>query len=200
MMIIMMIDDYVIHKVKTGSGHRLVRGTLNINVKLERSRLMKSTLRPSNAHIGCPESFQIELSNRCECLENSESVDEINNRFVETVHAVGSKFYRPRRKDRPQKLTDCILRLMAERRAMVLQTSADAKAHRQLNRQIWKSLRHDIRNFNVNMVKEAIERNQCSKVFARNVSIGQSQLTKLKAEDGSVASTKAEVLWEIETF
>ncbi|XP_022815787.1 uncharacterized protein LOC111349058 [Spodoptera litura] len=89
---------------------------------------------------------------------------------------------------------------MAERRAMVLQTSADAKAHRQLNRQIWKSLRHDIRNFNVNMVKEAIERNQGSKVFARDVSIGQSQLTKLKAEDGSVASTKAEVLGEIETF
>ncbi len=193
-------DVSVIHKVKTGSDHRLVRGTLNINIKLERSRLMKSTLRPSNAHIGCPESFQIELSNRFESLENCESVDEISNRFVETVHAVGSKFFRPRRKDRPQKLTDRTLKLMAERRAMVLQTSADAKAHRQLNRQIWKSMRHDIRNFNANRVKEAIERNQGSKVFARDMSIGQTQLTKLKAEDGSVASTKAEVLGEIERF
>ncbi|CAG4945202.1 unnamed protein product [Parnassius apollo] len=39
-------DVSVIARVKTGSDHRMVRGTLNLNVKLERSRLMKSTLRP----------------------------------------------------------------------------------------------------------------------------------------------------------
>ncbi|XP_063831012.1 uncharacterized protein LOC135080257 [Ostrinia nubilalis] len=196
----MFSDVSVINRVKTGSDHRIVRGILNINVKLERSRLMKSTLRPSNAHIHCPESFQLELSNRFACLENCESVDEINNRFVETVQAVGSKFFRPRRKNKPQKLSDLTLKLMAERRSMTLQTSVDAKAYRQLNRQIWKSLRHDVRNFNTNSIKEAIERNQGSKVFARDNSIGQSQLTKLKTADGSVTSTKAEVLSEIERF
>ncbi|CAK1595319.1 unnamed protein product [Parnassius mnemosyne] len=34
-------DVSVIARVKTGSDHRMVRGTLNLNVKLERSRLMK---------------------------------------------------------------------------------------------------------------------------------------------------------------
>ncbi len=89
---------------------------------------------------------------------------------------------------------------MAERRAMTLQSSVDVTAYRQLNRQIRKSLRHDIRNFNTNSIKEAIERNQGSKVFARDNSIGQSQLTKLTTADGSVTSTKAEVLGEIERF
>ena len=37
-------------------------------------------------------------------------------------------------------------------------------------------------------------------MFAKGKSIGQSQMTKLKREDGSIASTKAEVLGEIERF
>ncbi|KAL0883425.1 hypothetical protein ABMA27_016807 [Loxostege sticticalis] len=175
-------------------------GILNIDAKLERSRLIKSTLRPSNTHISCPESFQLELSNRFECLQSCQSVDEINNRLVETVQAVGSKFFRPRRRDRPQKLSDHTLNLMAKRRSTVLQTSDDAESFRRLKRQISRSLRRDIRNFNTNCIEEAIERNKGLKVFTRDVSVGQSQLTKLKTVDGNIASTKAEVLSEIANF
>uniref|UniRef100_A0A2H1VMX3 SFRICE_016808 n=1 Tax=Spodoptera frugiperda TaxID=7108 RepID=A0A2H1VMX3_SPOFR len=80
-------DVFMIHKVKTGSSHRLFRSTLKIRVKLERFCLMKFTLRLLNAYIGYPESFQIGLSNRFESLENCESVVEISNKFVEAVHA-----------------------------------------------------------------------------------------------------------------
>ncbi|XP_063635113.1 uncharacterized protein LOC134805838 [Cydia splendana] len=52
----------------------------------------------------------------------------------------------------------------------------------------------------VSVINRTIERNQGSKVFAKDKSIGQSQLTKLKREDGSIASSKAEVLGEIERF
>ncbi|KAA5608736.1 reverse transcriptase family protein, partial [Pseudomonas aeruginosa] len=89
---------------------------------------------------------------------------------------------------------------MASRRLMTLQTSEDAESYRQLNRHIMKSLRHDLRSFNTQRIKETIERNQGSKVFARDASIGQSQLTKLKTEDGRVTSNKSEVLREIERF
>ncbi|KAL0881425.1 hypothetical protein ABMA27_001289 [Loxostege sticticalis] len=120
----MFTDVSVINRVKTGSDHRMLRGILNIDVKLERSRLIKSTLRPSNTHISCPESFQLELSNRFECLQRCQSVDETNNSLVETVQAVGSKFFRPRRGDRPQKLSDHTL--MAKQCSTVLETSDDA--------------------------------------------------------------------------
>ncbi|PZC71243.1 hypothetical protein B5X24_HaOG213755 [Helicoverpa armigera] len=157
-------DVSVINRVKTGSDHRIVRASLNINVKLERSSLMKSTLRPTRSHIQNPESFQLKLSNRFACLENLVSVDEINDGLVETVRTVGSKFFRPCRKDRPQKLTEQTLNLMAERRLLQLQSSHDAKSYRQLNRRISKSLRHDLRLFNTNRVKETIQQNQGSKV------------------------------------
>ncbi|KAJ8710186.1 hypothetical protein PYW07_009552 [Mythimna separata] len=76
-------DVSVINAVKTGSDHRMVRGTLNINIKLERSRLVRSTLRPAQIQLQNPESFQLELHNRFKCLGSS--VDESNDGFVEIV-------------------------------------------------------------------------------------------------------------------
>ncbi|XP_037294135.1 uncharacterized protein LOC119189192 [Manduca sexta] len=89
---------------------------------------------------------------------------------------------------------------MAERRSMALQSSDDAEAYRRLNRRIWKSLRHDVRAHNTVSIKETIERNGGSKVFARDLSIGQSQLSRLKTDGGRMVSTRAEVLREIERF
>lgn len=56
------------------------------------------------------------------------------------------------------------------------------------------SSRHHIRNFNMNRLKETTERNQGSKLFARDMYSTQRRLTKLKKEDGSVTLNKAEVL------
>ncbi|KAL0902204.1 hypothetical protein ABMA27_000129 [Loxostege sticticalis] len=69
-----------------------------------------------------------------------------------------------------------------------------------LNRRISKSLTRDLRQFNMERIKEAIERNKGSKVFARDLSVGQSQLSKLKTEDGITISSKPELLEEIEKF
>ncbi|XP_026318069.1 craniofacial development protein 2-like [Hyposmocoma kahamanoa] len=101
----------VINRVKTGSDHRMVRGLLNIDVKRVRLLLMKSTLRPSGAHINDSEN-RFELQNHFDCLQDCVSVDEISNRLVETVHTVGSKFFRTCRKDWLQKLFDHTLKLM----------------------------------------------------------------------------------------
>ncbi|XP_063542661.1 uncharacterized protein LOC134751209 [Cydia strobilella] len=190
-------DVSVINSVKTGSDHRMVRGTLNIQFRLERSRLIKSTLRPAPAQLQNPESFQLELQNRFECLASD--LDDYNDGFVEAVHTVGSKFFKTRR-TRTKKLSDSTLKLMEVRREMILQSSGDVCRYRQLNRRISKSLKRDIRRFNTNSIEEAIKRNRGSKVFARDLSIGQSQLTKLKTDDGRIISSKPELLGEVEKF
>ncbi|CAG5028135.1 unnamed protein product [Parnassius apollo] len=129
-------DVSVIARVKTGSDHRAVRGSLNINVKLKKSRLMKSTtLCHSRELTQGPENFQLELQNRFQCLEDCNKVDDMNNKLVETVHAVGAKFCKTRRR-RKQKLSDHTLNLMDVRREMKLQSSADLTAYKQLNIQI----------------------------------------------------------------
>ncbi|XP_028167508.1 craniofacial development protein 2-like [Ostrinia furnacalis] len=137
-------DVSVINSVKTGSDHRMVRGTLNIRPKLERRRLMKSTLRPAPIQLQNPESFQLELQNRFECLGDCENVDEYNDRFVEIVQTTGSKFFKTRRPKGTKKISDLTNKLMEERRNLVLQSSEDAAQYRHLNRQISKSLTRDL--------------------------------------------------------
>ncbi|CAK1589396.1 unnamed protein product [Parnassius mnemosyne] len=192
-------DVSVIKRVKTGSDHRMVRGLLNLNVKFERCRLMKSTPRPVRALIQSPETYQLELQNRFQCLEDFNAVDDINDKIVETVHAVGVKFCKTRRR-RTQKLTDHTLNLIAVRREMKLQSSVHLIAYRQLNRQISKCIRRDLRNFNTARIEEAIKRNQSSKVFASDLSTRKCQLSKLKTECGSIVSEIPEILSEIERF
>ncbi|CAK1590437.1 unnamed protein product [Parnassius mnemosyne] len=162
-------DVSVIARVKTGSDHRMVRGTLNLNVKLER------------------------------CLEDCNEVDDMNDKLVETVHAVGAKFCKTRRR-RTQKVSDHTPNLVAVRREMKVHSSTDLTAYRQLNRQISKCMQRDLRNFNTACIEETIERNQGSKVFARDLSARKSQLSKLKTECGSIVSGAPKILSEIERF
>ncbi|CAK1581780.1 unnamed protein product [Parnassius mnemosyne] len=123
----------------------------------------------------------------------------MNDKFVETVLAVGAKFCKTRRR-RTQKLSDHTFNLMAVRREMKLHSSTDLTEYRQLNRQISKCMRRDLRNFNTAHIEEAIERNQGSKVFARDLSARKSQLLKLKTECDSIVSGTSEILSEIERF
>ncbi|CAG4951120.1 unnamed protein product [Parnassius apollo] len=152
-------DVSVIARVKTGSDHRMARGTLNLNVKLERSRLMKSTLRSPRALIQNPESFHLELRIRFQYLEDCSAVDDMNDKLVETVHAVGAKLCKTRRR-RTQRLSDHTLNPMAVRREMRLLLSTDLTAYRQLKIQISKCMPRDLSNFNKARIKEAIERIQ----------------------------------------
>ena len=71
-------DVTVLNRCDTGSDHRLVRSTLDINYKLERSRLLRAQLRPSQ--IEDPEGFQLELQNRFSMLGNTDNVDEMKDR------------------------------------------------------------------------------------------------------------------------
>ncbi|KAF9787563.1 hypothetical protein SFRURICE_001615 [Spodoptera frugiperda] len=135
-----------------------------------------------------------------ECLADCGNVDEINNGLVETVRAVGSDFFKTPRRNRPQKLSDGTLKLLKDRSEMRLQSSDDMSEYGKLNRRISKYMRRDLRAYNAARVRDLIERNKGSKVFAKNSSVGQSQMTRLKTEDGSVISSKSEILGELERF
>jgi endonuclease/exonuclease/phosphatase family metal-dependent hydrolase len=84
-------DVSVISDVNVGSDHRMLRGTLNIRIKLERSRLTACTLRPVRAQIQNTDNssftnFQLHLQNCFKPLQNSVDVDDIKNSEVDSVH------------------------------------------------------------------------------------------------------------------
>ena len=89
---------------------------------------------------------------------------------------------------------------MKERRELCIRSPSSMFKYRQLNKQISCSRRRDLRALNARRVETIIERNQGSKVFTRNLSIGQSQLTRLKTESGAIVSSKPEIQREIERY
>jgi hypothetical protein len=127
-------------------------------------------------------------------------VDIYNDSVVEAVLTVGSKFCKPNRTKRRNKISEPTIKLMEERSKLIVQSSEDAHRCRQLCKQISRSLTHDVRRFNTERIEEAIERNKGSKVFARDLSLGQSLLTKLKTEDDRVILSRPELMAEIENF
>ncbi|CAH2216429.1 jg9733 [Pararge aegeria aegeria] len=96
--------------------------------------------------------------------------------LVETVQTIGSKFYKTYRRNKANRFSTNTLNLMTERQEMRLQSTTDASAYRRINRQISRSQNCDLPHFNTERLKNAIEQNRGSKVFARDLSIGQSKL------------------------
>ncbi|PZC83853.1 hypothetical protein B5X24_HaOG207010 [Helicoverpa armigera] len=75
-------DVSVINRFNTGSDHRLVRGSLNINFKAERFRLMKARLRPTLLQtMTGSEKFQSNLENRFAAVETTTDVNQ-NHEYV----------------------------------------------------------------------------------------------------------------------
>lgn len=71
-------DVPVVNRLNTGSDHKLIRGTLNIDYKLKCDRLMKSTLRPNllQTVVGS-ETFQLKLEYRFAALETTTDIDQL---------------------------------------------------------------------------------------------------------------------------
>ncbi|KAL0882361.1 hypothetical protein ABMA27_000862 [Loxostege sticticalis] len=74
---------------------------------------------------------------------------------------------------------------------------ASSDTHR-LNKEIRKSVRRDLRNYNKQLIKNAIEQNRGSKVFAKR--LGRSHLTKLKNSEGKTITSVPAILAEVESF
>ena len=87
---------------------------------------------------------------------------------------------------------------MEERREMILQSSDDAFEYSIGGSP--KSLIYDLRQLNTDRIREAIERNKGFKLFVKNLSMGKSQLTKPRTDDGRDISAKPDLLREVEKF
>ncbi|XP_050352209.1 uncharacterized protein LOC126774715, partial [Nymphalis io] len=162
-------DVSVITRFNTGSDHRLVRGTLNIDYKLERANLMRSTLLPKLIQAVESSTFQFKLENRFAALETITDVD-INQELDQVVGILrdeGTKLYPAQNTGKRSKLSGESLELMRKRRENPTVTSSD------LNKKISKLVRRDLRNSNTRFIKEAIEQNRGSKVFVQK--LGQSR-------------------------
>ena len=72
----------VIQRVNVGSDHRIVRGTIRTNTRIERRRKM----RPGKSKVN-PEEFQLQLQNHFELL-NEEGEEDVEEMVCKITNAI----------------------------------------------------------------------------------------------------------------
>lgn len=119
-------DISVVNRFNTGSDHRLMRGTLNINYVFERSRMMRSVLRPTLDQTGQgSKAFHLELRNRFTAVETTDDVDKDLESVIEVIREVRNRQFKWKAACHRSKLSSETLELMKQRREMPEESLSD---------------------------------------------------------------------------
>ncbi|CAH2097258.1 unnamed protein product [Euphydryas editha] len=193
-------DVSVVNRFNTGSDHRLLRGSLNISLRKERVRLMKSIIRPTLPQILCgSEQFQLELQNRFDSLETTGDVDLMTDNVVKTVYSLGRRHFTPTRPVKQSKISPETLDLMRPPPPREMPAAQAASPEQKaLSKRVRKLIRRDLRCSNTRDITTLIEQNRGSKVFRKP--LGRSLLAKLKTADGRTVCSRPQIREEVEKF
>ena len=187
----------VLNQVNVGSDHRMVRCKIQINIKQERRKLFFS--RPE--HIEIPEAliptFQIELKNRYEILENSEDqnnnendLENLNNNIIAPLKEVAKKF-QDRKPPHNSKFSEETKNLMRKRRNLKSPSTMREKIEAaELNKTIQKKQREDLRNRTTEIIEDVIKQGRGFKTAKRKLGQGKLQFTGVLEEDGSLTTNR----------
>ncbi|XP_067127708.1 craniofacial development protein 2-like [Centruroides vittatus] len=197
----------VLNRFNTGSDHRLVRGRLHLNTRLERRKLMRTTksvdLKNLKEQHG---TFEMELKNQFSVLENltkeetdiSETNRQITKIIMETAARIGGYVIRKTEK----KITEKTRQLMGKRRMMKRskENITSNIEYAELCKTIRKCFTEDIRKYNCGLVKTALENNKSLRNAKQQLTNGRKHIFALKKEDGTVTRDREEILARVEEF
>ncbi|CAH2104255.1 unnamed protein product [Euphydryas editha] len=188
-------DVSVVNRFNTASNHRLVRGSLNIDLKLERGRMMRSTLRPTLFQTNAGgETFQLQLKKQFDALAPTLNIDEDFENVVNILKEKGNMFCRMRHRGTKFELSEKTLEVMKARREDANATPSELRAR---TKKIRRLIRKALRRANTKAIYQAIGQNRRSKVFkVKSVSnyLGRSHMTKLRTHDGKIVTSMSEML------
>ena len=150
----------MIQKVNIGSDHRLIRGTIRINTRMERSKMTRA--KKPKLNIGRllmkKEEFQIKLQNRFELVGSEGHVEDITWKITEALQQSAMETAGRDRRKKEEKLKPKTKDLMKKGRDMVKQgTARERVKYSELCKTIRKMMRDDIREHNTLKIKEAME-------------------------------------------
>ncbi len=112
-------DISVINSLNTGSDHRMVRGSLNINTKLERARLIKRPKKPNTEVLSANTTqFQMLLTNKFEALATPINLDSESENLLSAVTETAVEIAGRNKTHKPDKLSTKTRELRERRRRM----------------------------------------------------------------------------------
>ena len=184
----MVTDVTVINRVNIESDHRMVMGSITLNTRAERRKLLnKSTrTRVDNQMIGTKKNtFQLELKNRFTALEKHEDMDSLNKNMTEMIQQSAMSIAKQTKKQKKPKMSSPTRALMKERREMIEnKTPRDHIEYVEICNTIKKKAREDIRKHNLDEIRETIEATKSLKKVRRTHSLGKKRMITLLDKQG----------------
>jgi endonuclease/exonuclease/phosphatase family metal-dependent hydrolase len=185
----------VLNRFTTGSDHRMVRAKVVINTRVERAKLVNKTpfmdidrLKEQSTE------FEDKLNGDLSSLDaKSMTVDDLNSKIVDSM----KEFLDTKCKSFPvneSKLSTETLILIGSRRKMIEDGKRDTPEHRNITKSINKSMRADLRNYNVRLATSAIETNGNMKVLRSKITNTKKQIFKLRDKTGTIQTDRGKIL------
>ena len=118
----MVTDVTVMNRVNTGSDHSMVMGSITLNTRAERRKLLNKNTRTrvDTQMIGAKKNaFQLELKNRFTALEEHDDMDSLNKNMTETIQQSELSIAKQTKKQKHPKISSPTRALMKKRREMI---------------------------------------------------------------------------------
>ena len=118
----MITDMTVLNRVNIGSDHRMVMGSITLNTRAERRKLLNKNTRTrvDTQMIGSKKNtFQIELKNKFTALEEHDDMDSLNKNLTEMIQQSGMSIAKQTKKQKNPKISSPTRALMKKRREMI---------------------------------------------------------------------------------
>ncbi|KAG1696482.1 Proprotein convertase subtilisin/kexin type 7 [Nymphon striatum] len=178
----------------TGSDHRMVRATICINVKSDRTKLIMTRHIPVVATQDQIDQYRLELTNSLQVFAVvDEDIDQANSQLIKTMKDAAKKA-NPTCNQSLNKFSATTLSLMNRRNDLIIRNSEDLLEKRDLNKTIHKRQRTETRAYNQRIVETTIKEGKGYKTAKKRLAIGNRQIASLKNADGEIVTDREEIL------
>lgn len=144
------------------------------------------------------EGFQRCITEQLQDYTQENSIDGLNENITNALLESQNR-YCPKTQ-REEKLSKFTKRLMDKRRAMRSEQLTTVDELRDINKQISKAIRRDLRTFNQNEIRRTIENNKSMKVLRKSLQSGTAGITKIRDHQGYITTNREEILKIVEDF
>ena len=200
----MVTDVTVINRVNIGSDRSMVMGSITLNTRAERRKLLNKNTRTrvDTQIIGTKKNtFKLELKNRFTALEEHDDVDSLNKNMTEMIQQSALSIEKQTKIQKNPKISSPTRALMKKRREMIEnKTPRDHIEYAEIRKTIKKKAKEDIRKHNLDEIRETIEASKSMKKVRRTHSLGKNWMTTLLDKQGKEIQEQYKIMERIENF
>ncbi|XP_072380586.1 uncharacterized protein [Diabrotica undecimpunctata] len=146
-------------------------------------------------------SFEEEI---LRCLETTNidvmDVETLNDNLIKAIKNAEKKCNTNPRRDKEEKISQKTKRLMETQRELKNKNDTNARVLQQLNKDINKAVRKDVRQYNTKKITTVVEENKILKVLKRCQALGKKNIVKLADRNGKVVTDKNKIIKVVEEF